>query len=105
MTKEQYLASLDTLPDLDVLADKMGGLPANVEEEAMMRTAINQLPAKQPITANTLPRQEGLRIPGGGVKPVDYQALFPFDPIGNLISDRRDATTPQPRNPNVQRQS
>ena len=105
MTKEQYLASLNTLPDLDVLADKMGGLPVNVEEEAMMRTAVNQLPPKQPVTANTLPRQAGLRMPGAGVKPIDYQSLFPFDPIGNLISERKQETTPQPVNPNAQRQS
>ena len=84
---------------------QIGGMPANLEEEAMMKTAINQLPKNQPITPTTLPRQAGLRIPGAGVQKPDYSALFPFDPIGNLISDRRDATTPQPVNPNVQGQS
>jgi hypothetical protein len=105
LTKEEYLKSLDTLPPPEDLVAQIGGLPANLEEEAMMKTAINQMPKNQPITPTTLPRQEGLRIPGAGVQKPDYSALFPFDPIGNLISDRRDATTPQPRNPNVQRQS
>ena len=105
LTKEEYLNSLDTLPPPEDLVAQIGGLPANLEEEAMMRTAMNQMPKNQPITPTTLPRQEGLRIPGAGVQKPDYSALFPFDPIGNLISDRRDATTPQPVNPNVQRQS
>jgi len=105
LTKEEYLNSLDTLPPPEDLVAQIGGMPANLEEEAMMKTAINQLPKNQPITPTTLPRQAGLRIPGAGVQKPDYSALFPFDPIGNLISDRREAVTPQPRNPNVQRQS
>jgi len=105
LTKEEYLKSLDTLPPPEDLVAQIGGLPANLEEEAMMKNAINQMPKNQPITPTTLPRQEGLRIPGAGVQKPDYSALFPFDPIGNLISDRREAATPQPRNPNVQRQS
>ena len=59
-----------------------------------------------PIDKNTLPRQGGLRIPGPGIKPVDYGSLFPFDPLGNTIANRRQAAaTPPPVNQNVQRQS
>ncbi len=102
LTKEEYLKSLDTLPPPEDLVAQIGGMPANLEEEAMMRNAINQMPKNQPITPTTLPRQPGLRIPGAGVQKPDYSALFPFDPIGNLISDRRDATTPPPVKPNAQ---
>ena len=61
-------------------------MPANMEEEAMMARAVNQLPADQEITPTTLPRQQGLRIPGPGIQPIDYSELFPFDPVGNLIA-------------------
>jgi hypothetical protein len=63
-------------------------MPANLEEEAMMKQALAQLPPDAPITANTLPRQRGLRIPGPGIRPPDYSDLFPFDPTGNLIARR-----------------
>ena len=93
------------MPPPEDLATKIGGLPANREEEAMMRRAVNQMPANQPITPTTLPRQAGLRMPGAGMQKPDYSALFPFDTLGGLVADRRDATTPQPVNPNAQRQS
>ena len=105
LTDKEYADSIDTLPPPEDLATKIGGLPANREEEAMMRRAVNQMPANQPITPTTLPRQAGLRMPGAGMQKPDYSALFPFDTLGGLVADRRDATTPQPRNPNVQRQS
>ena len=57
LTKEEYLKSLDTLPPPEDLVAQIGGLPANLEEEAMMKTAINQMPKNQPITPTTLPRQ------------------------------------------------
>ena len=64
------------------------------------------MPPQTPIDKNTLPRQQGLRIPGPGIKPVDYGSLFPFDPLGNTIANRRQAAaTPPPGNRNVQRQS
>ena len=47
------------------------------------------MPENVPITPTTLPRQQGLRIPGPGITPIDYGALFPFDSLGNLIRDRR----------------
>jgi hypothetical protein len=105
LTDKEYADSIDTLPPPEDLATKIGGLPANREEEAMMRRAVNQMPPNQPITPTTLPRQAGLRIPGAGVQKPDYSALFPFDTLGGLVAERKDATTPQPRNPNVQRQS
>jgi hypothetical protein len=72
-----------------LLFDQIGGLPANVEEERLMASAVNALPANAPIDKNTLPRQQGLRIPGPGITPVDYSSLFPFDPLGNTIAARR----------------
>jgi len=105
LTDKEYADSIDTLPPPEDLATKIGGLPANREEEAMMRRAVNQMPANQPITPTTLPRQAGLRMPGAGTQKPDYSALFPFDTLGGLVAERKDATTPQPRNPNVQRQS
>ncbi len=55
----------------------------------MMARAVNQLPENTPINRNTLPRQQGLRLPGPGIQPTDYSALFPFDPLGNTIAQRR----------------
>lgn len=64
-------------------------MPANVEEERMMASALAQLSPGTIITPTTLPRQQGLRIPGPGVQAPDYSDLFPFDPVGNLIAARR----------------
>jgi len=89
MTNDEYLASLNDLPPPDDLFARIGGMPANQEEEQMMTAALNQLPDDAPITPTTLPRQQGLRIPGPGVTPIDYSALFPFDPVGNLIASRK----------------
>jgi len=55
----------------------------------MMARAVNTMPTNQEITPTTLPRQQGLRIPGPGIQPVDYASLFPFDPLGNTIASRR----------------
>jgi len=104
LTREEYLNSLDTLPPPEDLVAQIGGMPANLEEEAMIKRAVNQMPKNQPITPTTLPRQPGLRMPGPGVQKTDYSALFPFDPIGNLISDRKEATSPPGPNRNVQQQ-
>ncbi len=90
MTEKEYLASLNDLPPPEDLFDRIGGMPANMEEEAMMARAVNQLPADQEITPTTLPRQQGLRIPGPGIQPIDYSELFPFDPVGNLIAARKE---------------
>ena len=89
LNEKEYLASLDNLPPPEMLFDQIGGLPANLEEEQLMASAVNAMPSNAPITKNTLPRQQGLRIPGPGVQPVDYGSLFPFDPLGNTISARR----------------
>jgi hypothetical protein len=89
LTEAETLKAIDDMPDPEFLTEKIGGLPANMEEEAMMARAINTMPENVPITPTTLPRQQGLRIPGPGITPVDYGALFPFDSLGNLIRDRR----------------
>ena len=89
MTIQEQNASIDDLPPPEYLFGKIGGFPANVEEEKMMTSAVNALPANAPIDKNTLPRQQGLRIPGPGITPVDYSSLFPFDPLGNTIAARR----------------
>ena len=89
LSEKQYLDSIDDLPPPEDLFGAIGGMPANLEEEAMMKQALAQLPPDAPITANTLPRQRGLRIPGPGIQPPDYSDLFPFDPTGNLIASRR----------------
>ncbi len=65
-------------------------IPINAEEEALMARAINTMPENQEINQQTLPRVQGLRMPGAGVNPVDYSNLFPFDPLGNLISQRKE---------------
>ena len=91
LNEEQGIKAIDTLPDIEYLTEQIGGLPANMEEEAMMARAVNEMPTNQKITPTTLPRQQGLRIPGPGVQPVDYGSLFPFDPVGNLIADRRQS--------------
>ena len=89
LTEAETLKAIDDMPDPEFLTEKIGGLPANMEEEAMMARAINTMPENVPITPTTLPRQQGLRIPGPGITPIDYGALFPFDSLGNLIRDRR----------------
>jgi hypothetical protein len=89
LSEEEGIKAIDTLPDIEYLTEQIGGLPANIEEEAMMARAVNEMPTNQKITPTTLPRQQGLRIPGPGVQPIDYSQLFPFDPVGNLIADRR----------------
>jgi len=89
LNEEQGIKAIDTLPDIEYLTEQIGGLPANMEEEAMMARAVNEMPTNQRITPTTLPRQQGLRIPGPGVQPIDYGSLFPFDPVGNLIAARR----------------
>tara|TARA_E500000305_G_scaffold9170_2_gene6325 strand:+ start:4422 stop:7331 length:2910 start_codon:yes stop_codon:yes gene_type:complete len=89
LNEEEGIAAVNTLPDIEYLTQQIGGLPANMEEEAMMARAVNTMPANQPITPTTLPRQQGLRIPGPGIKPVDYASLFPFDPLGNTIASRK----------------
>jgi len=89
LNEEEGIRAIDTLPDIEYLTEQIGGLPANMEEEAMMARAVNEMPTNQRITPTTLPRQQGLRIPGPGVQPVDYGSLFPFDPVGNLIAARR----------------
>ena len=89
LSKKEYIDSIDSLPPPEFLTEEIGGLPANVEEEAMMARAVNQLPENTPINRNTLPRQQGLRLPGPGIQPTDYSALFPFDPLGNTIAQRR----------------
>ena len=55
----------------------------------MMARAVNTMPENQTISPTTLPRQQGLRIPGPGIQPVDYSQLFAFDPLGNTIASRR----------------
>jgi hypothetical protein len=90
LTDAEYEQSIDTLPPPDYLFDKIGGPPINAEEEAMMARAINTMPENQEINQQTLPRVQGLRMPGSGVNPVDYSNLFPFDPLGNLISQRKE---------------
>ena len=89
MTEKQYEDSIDDLPPPEDLFGAIGGMPANLEEEAMMKQALAELPADAPITPTTLPRQQGLRIPGAGIQPPDYSELFPFDPLGNIIDSRR----------------
>jgi hypothetical protein len=90
LTDAEYEQSIDTLPPPEYLFDKIGGPPINAEEEAMMARAINTMPENQEINQQTLPRVQGLRMPGSGVNPVDYSNLFPFDPLGNLISQRKE---------------
>ena len=99
LSEKEYLNSIDDLPEPEVLTEKIGGAPANLEEEALMARAVNTMPPNTPIDKKTLPRQQGLRIPGPGVKPVDYGSLFPFDPLGNVIADRRQQQQPQPQQP------
>ena len=89
LNEEEGIKAINTLPDIEYLTEQIGGLPANMEEEAMMARAVNEMPTNQRITSTTLPRQQGLRIPGPGVQPIDYGSLFPFDPVGNLIAARR----------------
>ena len=89
LNEEEGIKAIDTLPDIEYLTQQIGGLPANMEEEAMMARAVNTMPENQTITPTTLPRQQGLRIPGPGVQPIDYESLFPFDPLGNTIASRR----------------
>ena len=91
LNEEEGIKAVNTLPDIEYLTEQIGGAPANMEEEAMMARAINTMPTNQEITPTTLPRQQGLRIPGPGVQPVDYSSLFPFDPVGNLIANRRQS--------------
>ncbi len=50
------------------------------------------MPENAQLNQNTLPRQQGLRIPGPGIQPVDYSSLFPFDPLGNSIAQRRQTS-------------
>ena len=89
LNEEEGIKAIDSLPDIEYLTQQIGGLPANMEEEAMMARAVNTMPENQTITPTTLPRQQGLRIPGPGIQPVDYSQLFPFDPLGNTIASRR----------------
>jgi len=89
MTEEERDAAINDLPPPDDLFARIGGMPANVEEERMMASALAQLSPGTIITPTTLPRQQGLRIPGPGVQAPDYSDLFPFDPVGNLIAARR----------------
>ena len=89
LSEKEYNDSIDDLPPPEDLFGAIGGMPANLEEEAMMKQALAQLPADAPITPTTLPRQQGLRIPGAGITPPDYSDLFPFDPLGNVIDARR----------------
>ena len=89
LNEEEGIKAIDSLPDIEYLTQQIGGLPANMEEEAMMARAVNTMPENQTISPTTLPRQQGLRIPGPGVQPVDYGQLFPFDPLGNTIASRR----------------
>ena len=89
LNEEEGIKAINTLPDIEYLTEQIGGLPANMEEEAMMARAVNELPTNQRITPTTLPRQQGLRIPGAGIQPPDYSELFPFDPLGNIIDARR----------------
>jgi hypothetical protein len=89
ITLKEDLEAINDLPDPEMLTEQIGGPPANMEEEAMMARAVNTMPQNQRITPTTLPRQQGLRIPGPGVRAIDYSSLFPFDPVGNLIANRR----------------
>ena len=89
LSEKEYNDSIDDLPPPEDLFGAIGGMPANLEEEAMMKQALAQLPADAPITPTTLPRQQGLRIPGAGITQPDYSDLFPFDPLGNVIDARR----------------